>query len=113
MHSLHLATLSLPCILGFNLWSGFQPFGEGSCVLDLEDFVVSTLLLPLGGLCFALYCCHRFGWGWEKFRAEANAGCGAKLSNGLVRLYCCYGLPVIVMIVFTLGLLAKFKIISL
>ena len=105
--------LSLPCVFGFNIWSGFQPFGAGSCVLDLEDFVVSTLLLPLGGLGFALYCCHRFGWGWEKFRAETNSGCGAKLSNGLVRLYCCYGLPVIVMIVFTLGLLAKFKIISL
>ena len=105
--------LSLPCVFGFNIWSGFQPFGEGSCVLDLEDFVVSTILLPLGGLLFALYCCHRYGWGWEKFRAETNIGCGVKLSDGVVRLYCCYGLPVIVSVVFVLGLLAKFKVVNL
>jgi len=105
--------LSLPCILGFNLWSGFRPFGAGSCVLDLEDFVVSNLLLPLGGLAFAFYCCQRWGWGWERFRAEANAGCGARLSNGVVRIYCCFVLPVIVSIVFVLGLLAKFNVIRL
>lgn len=105
--------LSLPCVFGFNVWSGFQPFGVGSCVLDFEDFIVSTLLLPLGGLAFALYCCHRSGWGWAKFRDEANAGEGAKLPNGFVRLYCVWGLPLIVSFVFIVGLLAKFNVICL
>ena len=108
--------LSLPCIFGFNIWSGFQPFGAGSCVLDLEDFLVSTLILPLGGLGFAVYCCHRFGWGWKNFVTEANLGDGIKLrddKSGLLRLYCAYVLPTIILIIFTIGLLDKFKIIKL
>ena len=105
--------LSLPCILGFNAWSAFKPFGEGSCVLDLEDFVVSNLLLPLGGLAFAVYCCHRCGWGWSAFAAEANAGEGLKIGDGLVRVYCRFVLPVIISGIFVIGILAKFKIIRL
>lgn len=102
-----LPLLSLPCILGFSAWSGFQPFGKGSNVLDLEDFVVSDLLLPLGALAFALYCCHRFGWGWKDFVAEANAGSGPRISEGL-RWYCGYVLPVVIVTVFVLGLLRRF-----
>ena len=100
--------LSLPCILGFNAWSGFQPFGSGSNVLDLEDFIVSDLLLPLGSLAFALYCGHRFGWGWKGFVAEANAGTGLRIPAGL-RLYCGYVLPVIIAVVFVLGLVRRFS----
>jgi neurotransmitter:Na+ symporter, NSS family len=102
-----LLFLALPCLLGFNVLSGFQPFGAGSCVLDLEDFLVSNLILPLGGIAFALYCCHRFGWGWKNFLAEANAGTGPKFPNAL-RVYCAYVLPVFVVVIFTLGLLDKF-----
>jgi len=107
-----LPVLSLPCILGFGVWGAFQPFGAGSCVLDLEDFVVSNLLLPLGGLFFALYCCHRYGWGWERFRAEVNAGAGLRMPSCL-RFYCAYVLPLIIATLFTIGILDKFNVIAL
>lgn len=100
--------LSLPCVFGFNVWAGFQPFGKGSCVLDLEDFFVSDLLLPLGSLAFALYCCHRFGWGWEKFIAEANAGKGLRLPVWL-RLYCGYAVPIVIVTIFIIGLMRRFS----
>ncbi|MBP5284757.1 MAG: sodium-dependent transporter [Kiritimatiellae bacterium] len=102
-----LAVLSLPCILGFSAWSGFRPFGEGSCVLDLEDFVVSNLLLPAGSLCFILYATRRFGWGWSNFLAEANSGAGPKMP-GALRWYCAVVLPLIVIAVFVLGLADRF-----
>ncbi len=98
---------SLPCVFGFNLWSSFHPFGEGSCVLDLEDFVVSDLLLPLGSVGFALFCTRRYGWGWTGFLAEVNAGRGWKLSSCL-RAYCVYVLPLIIVLVFVLGLVRRF-----
>ena len=107
---LAVAVLSFPCVLGFNVWSSFHPFGGDTCVLDLEDFAVSTILLPLGGLAFALYCCHRFGWGWKGFTDEANAGCGPRipvgrsLAAGACRLYCAWVLPAAVLIVFVSGL---------
>ncbi len=107
-----IPVLSLPCILGFSVWGGFKPFGEGSCVLDLEDFVVSNVLLPIGGLVFALYCCHRYGWGWEKFRAEVNTGAGACVPNGVVRVYCAYVLPLMILGLFVIGILSKFHVIS-
>ena len=105
-----LALLALPCVFGFNLWKNFQPFGEGSCALDLEDFIVSNLLLPFGSLVFAVYCTRRFGWGWEKFFAEVNAGEGLKFTaSKIFRGYCAYVLPVIVLAIFLLGLYDRFK----
>ncbi len=95
--------LSLPCVFGFNLWSSFQPLGAGTNVLDLEDFILSNILLPLGSLGFALYCTRRFGWGWEKFCAEANAGEGLKIP-AFLRGYCAYGVPAIILIIFLSGL---------
>ena len=106
-----LVLLSLPCVLGFNVWSAFAPFGEGSCVLDLEDFIVSDILLPLGALAFAIFCCHRYGWGWEKFLAEANAGEGRRFPSWL-RLYCAYVVPLVVFAIFVLGLLRRFHIVQ-
>ena len=104
-----LAFLALPCIFGFNLWSGFKPFGGDSCVLDLEDFLVSNLLLPLGGLVFVLYCTGRFGWGWKNFFAEVNEGEGIRLPGAAVlRLYCRFVLPLVVIAIFLLGLYDKF-----
>ena len=73
--------LSIPCAIGFNMISGFQPFGEGSCVLDLEDFLVSNTLLPIGSLLFIVFCCHKRGWGEEKFYAEINTGKGFLLDQ--------------------------------
>ena len=102
-----IAVLSVPCILGFNAWSAFQPFGEGSNVLDFEDFLVSDILLPLGSLAFAVYCCHRYGWGWEKFLAEANAGEGPRFPRW-ARLYCAYALPCVIALIFVLGLIRRF-----
>ena len=69
-----IIVLSVPCVLGYNLWSGFQPFGVESTVQDLEDFIVSNNILPLGSLVYLLFCVTRYGWGWKNFLAEANAG---------------------------------------
>lgn len=95
--------LSLPCALGFNLLSGFQPMGQGSSVMDLEDFVLSNLMLPAGSLLFILFCVSRYGWGWKNFVAEANAGRGLKIA-GWMRGYMTYVLPVIVAVILVLGL---------
>ena len=74
--------LSIPCILGFNVWSGFQPLGPGSGVLDLEDFIVSNLILPIGSLIFIIFCVTRYGWGWDKFVAGPTKEKVLKLQNG-------------------------------
>ena len=94
--------LSLPCILGYNLWSNFRPIA-GRDVLDSEDFLVSNLLLPLGSLLFIIFCTTRYGWGWENFLAEANEGKGLKIAKWL-RPYMTYVLPVIVGIILVFGL---------
>ncbi len=99
-----LFVLSIPCVLGYNVWSSFQPLGEGSAVLDLEDFLVSNILLPLGSLLIVLFCTLRYGWGWEKFVAEANEGKGLKVANWM-RPYMTIVLPVIVIIIFFMGIL--------
>lgn len=99
--------LSIPCILGFNVWSGFQPLGKGSSVLDLEDFIVSDVTLPFGALLFALFCCHRFGWGWRKFIDEANTGAGPKFPEW-TRVYCAYVLPVIVAAILVMSIAKHF-----
>ena len=98
--------LSLPCVLGFNVWSGFQPFGPGSNVLDLEDFLVSNLWLPLGSLVYLLFCTSRYGWGWKNFQNEANDGGGIKVRDG-IRFYVSYILPLIVLVIFVLGIKDK------
>ena len=90
--------LSLPCALGFNLLSGIAPMGPDTTFLDLEDFIVSNLLLPIGSLIFVLFCVTRFGWGWDKFTAEANEGKGMKVSRWM-RPYMTYVLPLIVIVV--------------
>ena len=99
-----LFILSMPCVLGYNVWSAFQPLGEGSAVLDLEDFIVSNILLPLGSLLIVLFCTLRYGWGWKNFVAEANEGKGLKVANWM-RWYMTIVLPIIVIIIFVMGLL--------
>ena len=75
--------LSLPCALGFNLLSGVQPFGDGSTIMDLEDFLVSNIALPIGSLIYLLFCVSRYGWGWKNFIEEANTGKGFKMPEWL------------------------------
>ncbi|MCB6200727.1 sodium-dependent transporter [Extibacter muris] len=98
--------LSLPCALGFNLLSGFQPFGAGSTVQNLEDFIVSNTLLPLGSLLYLLFCTYRYGWGWKKYSEEVNCGKGLKLPNW-TRGYISYVLPLIVIFILVDGYLEK------
>lgn len=99
--------LSMPCVLGFNVLSGVMPLGDGSTIQDLEDFLVSNNLLPLGSLVYLAFCTSRYGWGWKKFCAEANAGEGLKFP-GWSRIYVSYILPLIVLFIFIQGYWSKF-----
>ena len=97
-----LFVCSIPCALGFNVWSGFAIAGKG--IMDLEDFLVSNLLLPLGSLTYVLFCVTRYGWGWDNFVKEANTGKGLKVANWM-RWYMTIVLPIIVIIIFFMGIL--------
>jgi len=99
--------LSMPCVLGFNLWSGFAPLGAGSTIQDLEDFIVSNNLLPLGSLAYLLFCTSRYGWGWDKFIGEADAGNGIKFPKW-ARFYVSFILPLIVIFIFIVSYWQKF-----
>lgn len=99
--------LSIPCVLGFNVWSSFQPLGAGSTIQDLEDFIVSNNLLPLGSVMYLLFCTSRYGWGFKNFMAEANEGEGVKFP-AWARVYVSYILPLIVLGIFVQGYVAKF-----
>lgn len=95
--------LSLPCALGFNVLSGIQPLGNGTSIMDLEDFIVSNILLPGGSLIFIIFCVSRYGWGWNNFVKEANEGKGLKIQKWM-RGYMTWILPVIVAAILILGL---------
>lgn len=99
--------LSLPCALGFNILSDIQPLGVGTTIQDLEDFIVSNNLLPLGSLLYLMFCTHRYGWGWKNFINEANTGKGKKFPAKLFH-YCAYILPVIILVIFFQGYIEKF-----
>ncbi|MGN1139807.1 MAG: sodium-dependent transporter [Oliverpabstia sp.] len=101
--------LSLPCVLGYNIWSwdGFAVFG--GAVLDFEDFLVSNILLPLGSLVYLLFCVTKYGWGWENFKREANTGKGVKIQEWM-RVYLTYILPFIVIFIFAFGIYDKFLV---
>lgn len=103
-----ITVLSMPAILGYNLLSGIQPLGEGSTIMDLEDFLVSSNLLPLGSLVFVMFCVRKNGWGFENFIREANEGEGMKFPQW-IRLYMQYILPVIVTIIYLKGYYDTFK----
>lgn len=96
--------LSLTTALGFTALSGFQPFAKGSSFLDFWDFIVSTNLLPLGSITFAIFCCSkRYGWGWDNFVQEANSGSGLKVKNWM-RPICQYVVPIAVAVIYIYGL---------
>ena len=98
-----LALLSLPCVFGYNIWSDFHPI-LGKDVLDSEDFLVSNLLLPIGSLVYLLFCVTKWGWGFDKYIAEANKGTGLKISPKL-KPYFQYVLPVLIIIILVQGLI--------
>lgn len=99
--------LSIPCVLGFNLWAGFEPLGAGTGVLDLEDYIVSNILLPLGALIFVIYCTRKSGWGFDNYQAEANQGVGVKVKNWM-RFYLTYILPLIIGVILVYGIISPF-----
>lgn len=105
LNGIFFAFACMPCVLGWNAWSGFQPLGEGTNVMVLEDFFVSNIALPLGSLIFVIFCVTRYGWGWDKFVAEANEGEGLKVQKWM-RPYVTYVLPVMVAIIFVVGILS-------
>ena len=102
-----ITLLSLPCVLGYNVWAwdGFAVFG--GAVLDLEDFLVSNLFLPLGSLVYLLFCVTKYGWGWDNYKKEVNTGKGLKMHDWM-RGYLTCVLPVIVLFIFAFGIYDKF-----
>ena len=98
-----MLVLSMPCVLGYNVWSHIHPIGDKN-ILDAEDFIVSNLLLPIGGLIYLVFCTSRFGWGFKNYIAEANKGKGIKLNEKL-KPYFNYVMPVLIIIIFIRGLI--------
>ena len=98
--------LGLTTALGYSAFH-FQPFAEGTAWLDLWDFIVSSNILPLGSLAFALFCCNRFGWGWDSFVTEANAGKGMKVKQWMKPLFR-YIVPLAILFIYIYGM-ATFK----
>lgn len=102
-----IIVLSLPCALGFNVWSFIQPLGAGTTIQDLEDFIVSNNILPIGSLIYLLFCVTKYGWGWDNFMKEANEGKGIKFPKW-PRIYITYILPLIVLFILVQGYIEKF-----
>ena len=98
-----LLVLSLPCVFGYNLWANVHLIG-GRDILDTEDFLVSNLLLPIGSLVYLLFCVTKWGWGFDKYLAEANRGTGMKFSPKL-KLYFQWILPILILIILIQGLI--------
>lgn len=99
-----IIVMSIPCILGFNVLSGFTPFGAGSNVLDLEDFIVSSIILPVGSLIILLFCTSKWGWGFDNFMEEVNTGKGIRMPKAL-KIYLKYLLPVVIIFLIVDGLI--------
>ena len=102
-----ILVLSMPCVLGFNVLSSIQPLGAGTTIQDLEDFIISNNLLPIGSVLYLLFCTSRYGWGWKNFIAEADAGKGVKFPKW-ARFYVTYILPIIVIAILIISYIQKF-----
>lgn len=102
-----IIVLSLPCALGFNVLSFIAPLGEGSVILDLEDFIISNNILPLGSAVYVIFCTSKKGWGFDNFIEEANAGRGIAFPAKL-RVYVKYILPVLLIAFWAWGIISKF-----
>lgn len=106
VNALAIIILSMPCVLGFNVLSGFHPLGENSVILDLEDFIISNNILPLGSVVYVLFCTAKKGWGYDNFMEEANTGKGLRFPKWL-GIYSKYILPVVLIIFWVLGIITK------
>ena len=104
VNSALMFVLSLPCLLGFNVWSDVKLFGRD--ILGAEDFLVSDLLLPVGALVFLFFCSYRFGWGFDSYRNETNTGKGVKIGKGM-RYYFRYALPLLILFILVMGLIPQ------
>ena len=93
---------SMPCVLGYNVWSNLHIIGARD-ILDSEDFIVSNLLLPIGSLIYLLFCVTKWGWGYDKYLEEANTGKGLKIAKGL-KPYFQFILPILILIILIQGL---------
>ena len=102
-----VGVLSLPCALGFNLLSGVTPFGSGSTILDLEDFIVSGTLLPIGSVIIIFFCTWKFGWGWKNFIAEADYGKGLKYP-AFAKWYIAIVIPAVILFLLAYGYYQRF-----
>ena len=102
-----ILVLSMPCVLGFNVLSSIQPLGAGTTIQDLEDFIISNNLLPIGSVLYLLFCTSRYGWGWKNFIAEADAGKGIQFPKW-ARFYVTYILPIIVTAILIISYIQKF-----
>ena len=102
-----LFVASIPCVLGYNVWSGVHPM-PGKDILDFEDFLVSSLLLPIGSLIYLLFCVSRHGWGFDKYLAECNKGKGIKMSPKF-KIYLRYILPILILVILAAGLVPLFR----
>ena len=102
-----ILVLSMPCVLGFNVLSSIQPLGAGTTIQDLEDFIISNNLLPIGSVLYLLFCTSRYGWGWKNFIAEADAGKGIQFPKW-ARFYVTYILPIIVIAILIISYIQKF-----
>ena len=105
INGISLFVLSIPCALGFNLLKDVAPLGKGTNIMDFEDFLVNNIILPLGSLVIVLFCTRRIGWGWDNFVGEANQGKGLKVQKWM-KGYMTYVLPVVILIVFIVGLVS-------
>lgn len=94
---------SIPCVLGYNLWSNVHLIG-GRDILDTEDFIVSNILLPLGSLVYLLFCVTKFGWGFDNYRKEANTGKGLKVAKWM-KWYFIIVLPILILAIFIIGII--------
>lgn len=102
-----IIVLSMPCVLGFNVLSWIQPLGEGTSILDLEDFILSYNLLPLGSLVYVLFCVTRYGWGFDNYLKEVNTGEGLKMPR-VLKGYLTWILPAIIIVVLIQGYINVF-----
>ena len=102
-----ILVLSMPCVLGFNVLSSIQPLGAGTTIQDLEDFIISNNLLPIGSVLYLLFCTSRYGWGWKNFIAEADVGKGVHFPKW-ARFYVTYILPIIVIAILIISYIQKF-----
>ncbi len=98
-----MAILCMPCVLSLDVWSDFTVFGK--TIMDLEDFTVSNLLLPIGSLLYVLFCTSRFGWGWNNYFAEVNCGDKGPHMPKWIRPYMTYVLPLIIIVVLVMSIM--------